>query len=55
MSGPAGVRTGVTFQVPGNRSKVDNSGYSYGFAMCLGGEDKFAGARLTYKYSNAGD
>jgi hypothetical protein len=34
---------------------VDNRAYVYGFAVCLNSTSAFLGARITYKYTTAGD
>jgi len=34
---------------------VNNAQYSYGFAACIGQLDAFYAARITYRYTSAGD
>ena len=36
-------------------AKIDNLRYSYGFGICMGQDDFFLNARITYTYDNAGD
>ena len=36
-------------------AKIDNLRYSYGFGICMGLDDFFLNARITYSYDNAGD
>ncbi len=50
-----GARSSATYTVPNDRRTVWNNVYSYGFAICLGPGDYFAGTRITYTYTNAGD
>ena len=50
-----GLRRSVIDTVPIAQRTVWNNVYSYAFAVCLGADDMFEGARLTYTYTTAGD
>ena len=49
------TRKVVTFAIPFALRTVNNPAYSYGYAVCLGLNTGFAGARIVYTYKNAGD
>lgn len=44
-----------TFPISGDAAIVDNARYMYGFSVCVAAGTQFRGARVRYKYSNAGD
>jgi len=39
----------------GGASVVSNTGFAYGFGICLGSNGTFRGARIAYTYTSAGD
>jgi hypothetical protein len=49
-----GARISQVVEIGGGH-RVDNFGNGYGFSFCLLGGDLFYGARITYRYRDAGD
>jgi hypothetical protein len=51
----SGVRKAGLVSIKATTEVVNNLQYAYGFGICLGNADTFYGARIQYKYMNAGD
>ena len=49
------ARAYVNDVVPANLGLVNNALFTYTYTMCVGSNDDFYGARITYQYSSAGD
>jgi hypothetical protein len=54
FTGHLGYKAGVLPLAPG-LTQVNNQQHVYGLVICLGENDGFWGARITYTYNNAGD
>ena len=49
------TRKSTTRSIPSNLSTILNGSFSYSLGVCLGTDDWFEGARITYRYKTAGD
>jgi hypothetical protein len=49
------TRVSKAVSVSGPLATINNDAFNYDFSICLGTNDTFEGARLTYTYTTAGD